>query len=162
MRLANALANTLARLGSIACETGEAARASELYRESLEPVQRFVFRYEAVACLEGLARVAAMQDQPEQAARLLGASAALREEMGTPLSPIAQVDHDHAVNAAARHWGKMHSRPHGQRAMQCPSRKPSPTLWATTNDEQVAASGLQSAFQPALRVREIPQFAGNL
>jgi hypothetical protein len=41
-----------------------------------------------------------MQGQPEQAARLLGASAARREEMGTPLSPIAQVDHDHAVNAA--------------------------------------------------------------
>jgi hypothetical protein len=106
LRLANALANTLARLGSIACETGEAARASELYRESLEPVRRFVFRYEAVACLEGLARVAAMQDQPEQAARLLGASAALREEMGTPLSPIAQVDHDHAVNAARGTGGR--------------------------------------------------------
>ncbi len=102
MRLANAPANTLATLESIACETGEAARASELYRESLEPVRRFVFRYKAVACLEGLARVAAMQmqGQPEQAARLLGASAALREEMGTSLSPIAQVDHDHAVNAA--------------------------------------------------------------
>jgi predicted ATPase/DNA-binding XRE family transcriptional regulator len=106
LRLVNALANTLARLGSIACETGEDARASELYKESLELVRRFVFWFEAVACLEGLARVATMQGQPERAARLLGASAALREEMGTPLSPIARADHDHAVKAARAALGE--------------------------------------------------------
>ena len=50
--------------------------------------------------MEGLARVAAVQGRPERAARLLGASAALREELGTPLSPIVQADHDHALNAA--------------------------------------------------------------
>ena len=96
MRLANALANTLARLGSIACETGEAARASELYRESLEPVRRFVFRYEAVACLEGLARVEAVLGRPERAARLLGAAAAMREDVGSRLTRITRSDHDHS------------------------------------------------------------------
>jgi hypothetical protein len=100
LRLVNALANTLTRLGSIVCETGEDARASELYRESLEVIQRFGFRVETVACLEGFARVAVMQGRPERAARLLGASTTLREEMSTPLSPVAQADHDHATNAA--------------------------------------------------------------
>ena len=68
---------------------------------------RYVGRaYETVACLEGLARVAAMQGQPERAARLLGASAALRDEMGTPLSPIARADHDHASRTAHETLGE--------------------------------------------------------
>jgi hypothetical protein len=71
----------------------------------LELVRRFGFRVETVACLEGLARVAAMQGQPERAARLLGASAALRQEMGTPLQAIIQADHDHAENAACAALG---------------------------------------------------------
>jgi tetratricopeptide (TPR) repeat protein len=84
--IVNALVNTLARLGSIECETGEYARAAEFYGESLELVWQYVGRaYETAACLEGLARVAAMQGRPERAALLLGASAALRDEMGTPL-----------------------------------------------------------------------------
>jgi tetratricopeptide (TPR) repeat protein len=55
--LINALVNTLARLGSIECEKGEAARAGRFYGESLELIWRYVGRaYETVACLEGLAR----------------------------------------------------------------------------------------------------------
>ena len=105
-RIANALANTLARLGSIECELGEDARASKLYKESLEVVWRFGFGFEGVACLEGLARVAAMQGRPERAARLLGTAAARREEMGTSLSPISRADHDHAVEAAREVLGE--------------------------------------------------------
>jgi len=105
--IANALVHTLARLGSVACETDEDARAAALFRESLELVWRFVGRaYETVACLEGLARVAAMQGRPERAARLLGASAALRDEMGTPLSPIVRADHDHASNTVHEALGE--------------------------------------------------------
>jgi predicted ATPase/DNA-binding XRE family transcriptional regulator len=100
LRVVNALANTLARLGSIECEMGRDARASKLYAESLELMRRFGFRSAAVDCLEGVARVAAMQGRPERAARLLGASAALRDEMGAPLVPASRTDHDHAANAA--------------------------------------------------------------
>jgi len=100
LRVANALANTLARLGSIECEMGRDARASELYKESLELARRYGFTYDAVICLEGMARVAAVQGRPERAARLLGASAAIREGRGAPLSPIVRADHDHASNAA--------------------------------------------------------------
>jgi predicted ATPase/DNA-binding XRE family transcriptional regulator len=103
----NALVNTLARLGSIECEKDEAARAARFYGESLELMWRYVGRaYETVACLEGLARVAAMQGRPGRAARLLGASAALREEMGTPLTPINRADHTHASETAREALGK--------------------------------------------------------
>jgi tetratricopeptide (TPR) repeat protein len=106
LRVANALANTLARLGSIECERGRDVRASELYKESLGLARRFGFTFDATICLEGMARVAAVQGRAERAARLLGASAALREEMGAPLSPIARADHDHAVNAARAALGE--------------------------------------------------------
>ena len=104
--VANTLANALARLGSVACEMGEDARASKLYEESLGLMRKFGFRFEAVACLEGLARVAAVRGRPERAARLLGTSAALREEMGAPLSPIARADHDHASIPAREALGE--------------------------------------------------------
>jgi hypothetical protein len=63
--------------------------------------------YETAACLEGLARVAAMQDGPERAAWLLGASAALRDETGLPLTPIARADHDHASEVAREALGEV-------------------------------------------------------
>ncbi len=105
--IVNALVNTLNRLGSIECELGEDARAEDSYRESLGLIWQSVGRaFETVACLEGMARVAAMQDRPEQAARLLGASAALRDEMGTPLPPMIREDHDHASDAARESLGE--------------------------------------------------------
>ncbi|MBA2712756.1 MAG: tetratricopeptide repeat protein, partial [Rubrobacteraceae bacterium] len=108
LAMLNALVNTLARLGSIECEAGEDALAAKSYTESLELMWRYVGRaYETVACLEGLARVAAMQGRPERAAWLLGASAALRDEMGTPLSPISRADHDHASETAWAALGKV-------------------------------------------------------
>ena len=105
--IVNALVNTLARLGSIQCEMGEVARAAESFGESLGMVWRLVGEaFETVACLEGLARVAVAQGRPERAARLLGASAALREEMGASLSPIVRADHDHAATAAREALGE--------------------------------------------------------
>jgi predicted ATPase/DNA-binding XRE family transcriptional regulator len=104
----NALVNTLTRLGSIQCETDDYAQAKESYVESLRLMWQYVGRaYETAACLEGLARVAAMQDRPERAAWLLGASAALRDETGTPLTPIARADHDHASEAAHEALGEV-------------------------------------------------------
>jgi predicted ATPase/DNA-binding XRE family transcriptional regulator len=103
----NALVNTLTRLGSIQCETGDHALARESYVESLRLMWQYVGRaYETTACLEGLARVAAMQGQPERAAWLLGAADALRDETGTPLTPIARADHDHASEAAYEALGQ--------------------------------------------------------
>ncbi|HEX5848986.1 MAG TPA: tetratricopeptide repeat protein [Rubrobacter sp.] len=103
----NALVNTLNRLGSIRCETGDYGLAGESYVESLRLMWQHVGRaYETAACLEGLARVAAMQGRPERAAWLLGVSSALRDEMGTPLTPITSADHDHASEAALEALGE--------------------------------------------------------
>jgi len=85
---------------------GRDARASELYKESLDLARRFGFTFDAVISLEGMARVAAVQGRPKRAARLLGASAALRDGMGTPLTPIARADHGHATNAAREALGE--------------------------------------------------------
>jgi predicted ATPase/transcriptional regulator with XRE-family HTH domain len=115
LRVANALAITLSRLGSVECEMGRDARASELHKESLKLARRFGFTFDVVICLEGMARVQAIQGRPERAARLLGAAAARREEKGTPLTPITRADRDHAVteiraaigeDALAVEWAK--------------------------------------------------------
>ena len=105
LRVANALANTLARLGSIECELGRDARAFKLYSESLQLGQRFGFIHHVVAPLEGMARVKAVRGRPELAARLLGTSAALRDEMGLPLTLVERTDHEYAVNAARTELG---------------------------------------------------------
>jgi hypothetical protein len=106
LRVANALAITLSRLGSLECQVGRAERASELFKESLRLAQRFGFTFDAVICLGGMARVEAMQDRPERAARLLGTSAAQREALGTYVPPVGRTDHDYATNAARAALGE--------------------------------------------------------
>jgi tetratricopeptide (TPR) repeat protein len=106
LRVANALANTLARLGSIECELGRDARAFELYRESLQLGWRFGFIHHVIGPLEGMARVAAVRGRPELAARLLGTSAALRDEMGVPLTLIERTDHEYSVNIVRQDLGR--------------------------------------------------------
>ncbi|HWS82505.1 MAG TPA: tetratricopeptide repeat protein [Rubrobacter sp.] len=106
LRVANALANTLARLGSIECELGREARAFELFGESLWLGRRFGFIHHLVIPLEGMARVAAVRGRPEWAARLLGTSAALRDEMGATLTLVARTDHDYALDAARAKLGE--------------------------------------------------------
>ena len=52
-----------------------------------------------------MARVEVVRGRPEQAARLLGASAALRDEMGTPLTMVERTDHEYSVSAARTELG---------------------------------------------------------
>jgi tetratricopeptide (TPR) repeat protein len=105
-RVANALALTLSRLASIECELGRHTRASELYRESLKLAREYGFTFDVFVGLGGVARVEALEGRPQQAARLLGASAAQRVEIGTPLTPITRADYDHATNAARAQLGE--------------------------------------------------------
>ena len=120
LRVANAVAITLSRLGSIECELGRDARALELHKESLVLARRYGFTFDVFSCMEGLARVEGMQGRPERAARLLGASAARREDIGAHLTQITRADHNHA-DAIARAalgegafevaWNDGHERP---------------------------------------------------
>jgi predicted ATPase/DNA-binding XRE family transcriptional regulator len=100
LRVANAVAITLARLGSIECELGRDARAMELHKESLSLSRHYGFTFEVFFCLEGLARIEAIEGRPERAARLLGTSAAQREDVGSRLTQITRADHDHAETLA--------------------------------------------------------------
>jgi predicted ATPase/DNA-binding XRE family transcriptional regulator len=106
LRVANALAVTLARLGSIECELGRNVRASELHKESLTLARQYGFTFEVFVCLEGLARAEVLLGRPQRAARLLGASAAQREEIGSPLTPVTRADYDHAENLARAALGE--------------------------------------------------------
>jgi hypothetical protein len=51
-------------------------------------------------CLEGIAAIAAAWGQPERAAQLAGASAAMREDNGLPLEQDGHADVDRTVAAA--------------------------------------------------------------
>ncbi len=106
LRVANALAVTLSRLGSIECELGRNLRALELHKESLALARQYGFTFEVFVSLEGLARVEALLGRPQRAARLLGASAAQREDIGSPLTPVTRADHDHAENSARAALGE--------------------------------------------------------
>ncbi len=111
---------TLASLGNVVCSRGNAVRASKLYVESLD-LERTAGNFIAVAvCLEGLARVATMQDRPERAARLCGAAAALREEFSAPPLPADRPEYERTLAAAravlgedafAAAWAKGHALP---------------------------------------------------
>jgi tetratricopeptide (TPR) repeat protein len=106
LRVANALAITLSRLGSIACEMGRNEQALALFEESLRLARHYGFTFDAENCLEGMARAEAARDNPERAARLLGVSAAQREALGTSLPSVAREDHDRAESASRAALGE--------------------------------------------------------
>jgi non-specific serine/threonine protein kinase len=128
------IARTLASLGSVACEAGEYARASRLYEESLElGGRRMGLNHTILLCLEGLARVAVAQGRMERAARLWGAAAALREDMGWPLPPAKRAEHDHTVAAAREALGEEAYEAAWQRGRELPLEKA--ITGALSNDE---------------------------
>ncbi|HET7273298.1 MAG TPA: tetratricopeptide repeat protein [Rubrobacter sp.] len=115
-----AIVRTLASLGSVACDAGEYARAWGMYEEGLELAWRTGLYHPVLLCLEGLARVALAQGRMERAAWLIGAAAALREDMGWPLPPAKRAEHDRTVTvirqalgerAFEEAWAKGHALP---------------------------------------------------
>ena len=82
------LANVLRDLGELALAHGDTARAGELLRESLTWYREIGHPWSMARCLDALAEVTARQSAPRDAARLLGAAAALRKAMAAPLMPI--------------------------------------------------------------------------
>jgi non-specific serine/threonine protein kinase len=76
-------AAALGNLGWVKYGQGDYARASALYREALTLARAIGDRWEVVWLLEDIAMMGAALGQPEWAARLFGATAALREALGT-------------------------------------------------------------------------------
>jgi predicted ATPase/serine/threonine protein kinase len=84
------LAGTLADLGTLAREQGDCAAAHSLYRESLKIFHELEHKRGIARLLECLACSEAAQLHVERSLRLAGAAAALRLNIGAPLTPAEQ------------------------------------------------------------------------
>jgi non-specific serine/threonine protein kinase len=88
-------------LGTLEWLLGDARAAEERLKEAVRIQDLTGHRWGMLTSLEGLAWVAGSGGQPERAALLLGASAALCAELGSSLLPYAQAHHD-ACEATVR------------------------------------------------------------
>jgi tetratricopeptide (TPR) repeat protein len=85
------IAGTLADLGSLAREQRNYPGAHSLYRESIKIFQELEHKRGIARLLECFACSAAAQSHAERSLRLAGAAAALRQNIGAPLTPAEQV-----------------------------------------------------------------------
>ena len=85
---------------------GEMARARTLYQESLVLLQKNDNKEFILACLEGLANIAAAQGETMWAARLWGGAEALRKALGTPIPPVYYAAYERSVAAARTQLGE--------------------------------------------------------
>jgi tetratricopeptide (TPR) repeat protein len=93
---------TLRGLGGAVCREGRYTEAGALFAESLHLARRLGMRKHTAEALEGLASVALGMGQPDRAARILGASDALRETVHGALSPDERLIRDRIVAAVRR------------------------------------------------------------
>src|SRR6202047_3976940 len=84
------IAGTLADLGSLAREEGNCPTARSLYRESIKLFRDLDHKRGIARLLECFACSAAAQLEAERSLRLAGAAAALRQNIGAPLTPAEQ------------------------------------------------------------------------
>jgi predicted ATPase len=96
------IAGTLADLGTLAREEGNCAAALPLYRESLRLFQQLQHKRGMARLLECCACSAAVELQAERALRLAGAAAALRQNIGTPLTSAEQAKLEAILEPARR------------------------------------------------------------
>jgi predicted ATPase/serine/threonine protein kinase len=85
------IAGTLADLGNLAREERDCGAAHSLYRESLKTFQELDHKRGIARLLECCACSAATELQAERSLRLAGAAAALRQNIGAPLTPVEQI-----------------------------------------------------------------------
>ena len=86
------IAGTLADLGNLARDQGDYPRADALYRQSLQVFRELGHKRGIARLLECFACSAAGQLRRERAMRLAGAAAALREAIGSPLTPTERAN----------------------------------------------------------------------
>jgi predicted ATPase/class 3 adenylate cyclase len=97
-------ARMLIGLGDLAAEAGDFATATSQYQAALEIRHRLGDRLGTAGALERMAGVATRQ--PERAARLIGAAAAIRDRAGAPLSIGAQAELDRFLAGLAAEIGR--------------------------------------------------------
>jgi tetratricopeptide (TPR) repeat protein len=96
------IAGTLADLGSLAREQGDYSAAHSMYRESIKVFQELDHKRGIARLLECSACSAAAQREAERSLRLAGAAAALRRNIGAPLTPAEQAKLEAALEPARR------------------------------------------------------------
>jgi tetratricopeptide (TPR) repeat protein len=94
------IAGTLADLGSLAEEEGHHSAACALYRESIKIFQELDHKRGIARLLECFACSAAVQLDAERSLRLAGAAAALRQNIGAPLTPVEQAKLEASLHPA--------------------------------------------------------------
>jgi predicted ATPase/DNA-binding NarL/FixJ family response regulator len=88
------MGDTLRVLGDIARDRGDYTRALGSYRESVMLARDHRDRRFLAEVLSGIAGVAVAQGRPERAARLLGATAALRDQIGAAIEDWNRSTHE--------------------------------------------------------------------
>ena len=94
------IAGTLADLGSLAREQGDYLTAHSMYRESIKLFRELDHKRGIARLLECFACSAAAQLEAERSLRLAGTAAALRQNIGSPLTPAEQVRLDGSLDQA--------------------------------------------------------------
>jgi predicted ATPase len=96
------IAGTLADLGSLAREGRNYPQAHSLYRESIKLFQELEHKRGVARLLECFARSAAAQLNAQRSLRLAGAAAALRQNIGAPLTPGDQAQLEASLEMARK------------------------------------------------------------
>ena len=99
------IASTLSDLASLSWDQGDNDEARRLYGESIQMFQNLGHKRGIARVLECLAANAAAQSNAEQSLRFAGAAAALRERLGTPLTPAEQHKVEKVLEFARRTLG---------------------------------------------------------
>jgi predicted ATPase/DNA-binding winged helix-turn-helix (wHTH) protein len=95
------IAGTLADLGNLASDQGNYSMAQDLYRQSIRIFQELEHKRGIARLLECFACSASVQLEAERSLRLAGAAAALRQNIGAPLTPA-----EHAKLEASLHTAR--------------------------------------------------------
>jgi tetratricopeptide (TPR) repeat protein len=94
------IAGTLADLGSLAREQRNYPRGNSLYQESIKVFRELEHKRGIARLLECFACSAAAQLHAERSLRLAGAAAALRQNIGAPLTPAEQAKLEASLHMA--------------------------------------------------------------
>jgi len=99
------IASALSDLASLSCDRGNNAEARRQYGESIRVFQELGHKRGIARALECLAVSAAAQSKAEQSLHWAGAAAALRQQLGVPLTPAEQRRLEKALEFARRTLG---------------------------------------------------------
>jgi predicted ATPase/serine/threonine protein kinase len=96
------IAGTFADLGSLAAEQGDYSTARSLYRKSIKVFQELGHKRGIARLLDCFACLSSVLGEAERSLRLAGAAAALRKNIGAPLTAVEQTKLETALDRSRR------------------------------------------------------------